>query len=70
MSGLYHEASHDLFRLNPQDGPTPRDLFERFVAWPLPPATGHPTPAGLSRPGWGRSGRAGSLGVGGGVGPK
>ncbi|MGK5737670.1 hypothetical protein [Micromonospora sp. URMC 103] len=33
LSGLYHEASHDLFRLNPHDGPTPRDLLERFVAW-------------------------------------
>ncbi|MET7805203.1 hypothetical protein [Micromonospora chersina] len=33
LSGLYHEATHDLFRLNPHDGPTPRDLFERFVAW-------------------------------------
>ncbi len=33
LSGLYHEASHDLFRLNPHDGPTPRDLFERMVAW-------------------------------------
>ncbi|WP_434743823.1 hypothetical protein [Micromonospora sp. SH-82] len=33
LSGLYHEASHDLFRLNPYDGPTPRELFERFVSW-------------------------------------
>ncbi|MFG1678177.1 hypothetical protein [Micromonospora sp. NPDC049282] len=33
LSGLYHEATHDLFRLNPQDGPTPRDLFDRFVGW-------------------------------------
>ena len=33
LSGLYHEAAHDLFRLNPHDGPTPRELFERFVAW-------------------------------------
>ncbi|MFI7279333.1 hypothetical protein ACIBOV_03580 [Micromonospora chersina] len=33
LSGLYHEATHDLFRLNPHDGPTPRELFERFVAW-------------------------------------
>ncbi|PSK61904.1 hypothetical protein B0E53_06202 [Micromonospora sp. MH33] len=33
LSGLYHEATHDLFRLNPHDGPTPRDLFDRFVAW-------------------------------------
>ncbi|MFI7304220.1 hypothetical protein ACIBM8_13500 [Micromonospora aurantiaca] len=33
LSGLYHEATHDLFRLNPQDGPTPRELFERFVGW-------------------------------------
>ncbi len=33
LSGLYHEATHDLFRLNPHDGPTPRELFDRFVAW-------------------------------------
>ncbi|MGW4151776.1 hypothetical protein ACWEDF_01290 [Micromonospora chersina] len=33
LSGLYHEATHDLFRLNPHDGPSPRELFERFVAW-------------------------------------
>ena len=33
LSGLYHEATHDLFRLNPHDGPTPRELFERFVGW-------------------------------------
>ncbi|MEU1752176.1 hypothetical protein ABZ436_05895 [Micromonospora matsumotoense] len=49
LSGLYHEASHDLFRLNPQDGPTPRDLFERFVAWApyrRRPATPPPPPSG------------------------
>ncbi|MCM0674248.1 hypothetical protein NCC78_06035 [Micromonospora phytophila] len=33
LSGLYHEATHDLFRLNPHDGPTPRELFDRFVGW-------------------------------------
>ncbi|MEU0552325.1 hypothetical protein [Micromonospora sp. NPDC005979] len=34
LAGLYHEAAHDLYQLNPyDDGPTPRELFERFVAW-------------------------------------
>ncbi|MDM4720498.1 hypothetical protein QTQ03_13260 [Micromonospora sp. WMMA1363] len=33
LSSLYYEAAHDLFRLNPDDGPSPRELFERFVAW-------------------------------------
>lgn len=33
LAGLYHEAAHDLYQLNPYDGPTPRELFERFVAW-------------------------------------
>lgn len=33
LAGLYHEAAHDLYQLNPYDGPAPRELFERFVAW-------------------------------------
>lgn len=33
LSGLYYEATHDLFRLDPEGGPTPRELFQRFVAW-------------------------------------
>ncbi|WP_372495056.1 hypothetical protein [Micromonospora phytophila] len=33
LAGLYHEAAHDLYQLNPHDGPTPRELFERFVGW-------------------------------------
>ncbi|MER5700525.1 hypothetical protein ABT023_00995 [Micromonospora sp. NPDC002296] len=47
LSGLCHEATHALFRLNPHDGPTRRELFERFVAWGpyrrgvVDPPTGH-----------------------------
>ncbi|MEV6694455.1 hypothetical protein AB0M35_23565 [Micromonospora sp. NPDC051196] len=33
LSGLFYEATRDLLRLNPDDGPTPRELFTRFVAW-------------------------------------
>ncbi|MDM4719800.1 hypothetical protein QTQ03_09505 [Micromonospora sp. WMMA1363] len=33
LAGLMYEAMHDLYHLNPHDGPSPRDLFERFVAW-------------------------------------
>ncbi|MFJ6198586.1 hypothetical protein [Micromonospora sp. NPDC092111] len=33
LAGLMYEAMHDLYHLNPHDGPAPRDLFQRFVAW-------------------------------------
>ncbi|MFI6781171.1 hypothetical protein [Micromonospora sp. NPDC050276] len=33
LSGLMYEAMRDLFQLNPHDGPSPRDMFERLVAW-------------------------------------
>ena len=33
LAGLLYEAMHDLYHLNPHDGPHPRDLFDRFVAW-------------------------------------
>ncbi|NES26397.1 hypothetical protein GCE86_28260 [Micromonospora terminaliae] len=33
LCGLLHEAARDLYRLNPDDGPAPADLFRRFVAW-------------------------------------
>jgi hypothetical protein len=33
LCGVLHEAARDLFRLNPHDAPTPREMFERFVAW-------------------------------------
>ncbi|MEU5565470.1 hypothetical protein [Micromonospora musae] len=33
LAGLMYEAMHDLYHLNPSDGPGPRDLFARFVAW-------------------------------------
>ncbi|GIM83693.1 hypothetical protein Sar04_13480 [Salinispora arenicola] len=33
LAGLYHDAMHDLYHLNPHDGPSPRQLFDRFIAW-------------------------------------
>lgn len=33
LAGLLYEAMHDLYHLNPHDGPSPRALFDRFVAW-------------------------------------
>jgi predicted enzyme related to lactoylglutathione lyase len=33
LCGVLHEAARDLFRLNPHNAPTPREMFERFVAW-------------------------------------
>ncbi|MFC0503826.1 hypothetical protein [Micromonospora costi] len=30
---LLHDAVADLYQLNPHDGPDPRDLFRRFLAW-------------------------------------
>ncbi|MEH1169903.1 hypothetical protein V6V47_31440 [Micromonospora sp. CPCC 205539] len=33
LAGLYHEAAHDLYQLDPPDRPSPRELFDRFVAW-------------------------------------
>lgn len=33
LSGLMFEAMRDLFHLNPHDGPSPQEMFDRFVAW-------------------------------------
>ncbi|MEV6811338.1 hypothetical protein [Micromonospora sp. NPDC051296] len=33
LAGLMYEAMRDLYRLNPHDGPDPKELFARFVAW-------------------------------------
>ncbi|MFG1650430.1 hypothetical protein ACGFIE_10905 [Micromonospora sp. NPDC049275] len=33
LAGMYYEASRDLYHLNPHEGPSPRELFDRFVAW-------------------------------------
>ncbi|MGC4768658.1 hypothetical protein ACLQ25_06670 [Micromonospora sp. DT44] len=33
LAGLYYEATRDLYRLNPHDGPSPSELFTRFVSW-------------------------------------
>lgn len=33
LTGLFHEAMHDLYHLNPHHGPGPRELFDRFVVW-------------------------------------
>ncbi|GAB3817862.1 hypothetical protein [Micromonospora zhanjiangensis] len=34
MAGDLHEAMRDLYRLNPGDAPSPRAMFDRFLAWP------------------------------------
>ncbi|MFJ8581328.1 hypothetical protein [Micromonospora sp. NPDC093277] len=33
LAGLMYEAMRDLYRLNPEGGPSPEELFKRFVAW-------------------------------------
>ncbi|MFF5175969.1 hypothetical protein ACFY3U_25545 [Micromonospora sp. NPDC000089] len=33
LCGLLYEAARDLYRLHPDDGPSPTELFDRFVAW-------------------------------------
>ncbi|MFD6636805.1 hypothetical protein ACFWDN_13420 [Micromonospora chalcea] len=33
LSGLMYEAMRDLYHLNPSDGPTPQQMFDRFVSW-------------------------------------
>ncbi|MFG1882871.1 hypothetical protein [Micromonospora sp. NPDC049102] len=33
LAGMYYEATRDLYRLNPHDGPSPNDLYARFVGW-------------------------------------
>lgn len=33
LAGLMYEAMRDLYRLNPDSGPGPEELFIRFVAW-------------------------------------
>ncbi|RKN38872.1 hypothetical protein [Micromonospora endolithica] len=30
---LLYDAAADLYRLNPYDGPDPKDLFNRFLGW-------------------------------------
>ena len=34
LAGAYREALSDLTKLNPHDGPSPADIFRRFLAWP------------------------------------
>ncbi|MCN0154997.1 hypothetical protein [Salinispora arenicola] len=33
LAGLMYEAMHDLYHLNPNGRPSPRELFDRFVSW-------------------------------------
>lgn len=40
---VLHEATADLYRLNPHDGPDPAALFARFLAWA---PRGQPPPEG------------------------
>ncbi|RUL94474.1 hypothetical protein EG812_01900 [Verrucosispora sp. FIM060022] len=35
-AGPMYEAMRDLYHLNPHDGPDPRTLFNRFLAWGPP----------------------------------
>ena len=34
LTGAYREALRDLTTLNPYDGPTPADIYRRFLGWP------------------------------------
>lgn len=36
LATLLHEAVDDLYALNPDDGPTPEQLFARFIGWARP----------------------------------
>ncbi|PZF95842.1 hypothetical protein [Micromonospora endophytica] len=36
LAGLMYEAMRDLYHLNPHDGPDPKALFARFLAWAAP----------------------------------
>ncbi|MCM0677147.1 hypothetical protein NCC78_20990 [Micromonospora phytophila] len=33
MAGILFDATADLMTLNPNPGPSPRELFDRFLAW-------------------------------------
>ncbi|RLK13551.1 hypothetical protein DER29_4575 [Micromonospora sp. M71_S20] len=33
LAGLMYEAMRDLYHLDPRGGPSPRAMFDRFVAW-------------------------------------
>ncbi|KUJ46635.1 MULTISPECIES: hypothetical protein [Micromonospora] len=33
LCAVLHEAAADLYRLDPDEGPTPAALFARFLAW-------------------------------------
>ena len=34
LTGMYREALSDLTTLNPHDGPSPAEIFRRFLTWP------------------------------------
>jgi hypothetical protein len=36
LCAALHEATADLYRLNPNDAPDPRALFDRFLGWAPP----------------------------------
>ena len=40
LAGLMYEAMRDLYHLNPHDGPDPKTLFDRFLAWGSPRSRG------------------------------
>ncbi|WP_341717007.1 hypothetical protein QQG74_24110 [Micromonospora sp. FIMYZ51] len=33
LGGQLHDAAEQLYRLNPNDGPNPKQLFDRFLGW-------------------------------------
>lgn len=37
MASQLFDATADLFTLNPEPGPDPRELFDRFLAWTAKP---------------------------------
>ncbi|MEU5668779.1 hypothetical protein ABZ749_00145 [Micromonospora sp. NPDC047753] len=36
LASQLFDATADLYQLNPEPGPDPRELFERFLAWTAP----------------------------------
>ncbi|SCF46466.1 hypothetical protein [Micromonospora mirobrigensis] len=35
LGGMLHDAAGELHRLHPDDGPTPTQLFTRFLGWAM-----------------------------------
>lgn len=39
LGGMLHDATGELHRLNPHDGPEPGQLYARFLGWAIPRRT-------------------------------